>query len=395
MPEEKPSILSRVKNNVKYAATGISDGVREEAAVVAEDAICALKTFPDPVEIAGGFRSYVGLDDVEPSRLDSMVKNVLSSEGVDVLREPNRFLRCLQEVGVSMQDACALCMIVSTDGFEVLISQGTQPSQADLNRVVGNAIAQTGLSKATTVRCVTSIALALGIAYDHSVDDVGPARGTRQAYVVPQNAYATSLKNAAKAIDEAQRSGKTLQGDAISDLELPLEEGLPKAKCYMGQVLLDDLVEGADPGRGLVLLEEASSEGDVEAAALLADWYYEQGTSQWGRALSLYTGYGALNLTPERRYRATNVINHRRFNSETLKFSVVAVAAMLVFVVIAPGVPAYSAHQVMGALLSLVAGAVVAIAWLHAKCDPYADVYHLPVVIFLLFVLQVAVRCLF
>lgn len=323
------------------------------------------------------------------SSIALLLHNIVDDESSEIFNNPAKFQKVLREADISEFTIYQLCLMTKVSGFSMLTQTDASTKQADLNRYVQNAIEETGLSKAVVLDLTADIAYSLDIAtLCDTKEKIEEVYQTEKAFVIPYSIYEKELKN-------YQESLRILGYSGISNgrLEALCAAGLPKAKYYMACGILK---ENGDSEKGLSLLREAAQEGDAEAAALLGDYYYEkQDAESLEKAYQYYTSYGALALNTKRRKSLTGILNQKKYNRKIRDFSIMFAALLAILVMFLGKLSLYEVHPIWsaGCIIAEVLLAVYTVI-IYVK-RPYKDLYSMPIAMFGMWCVFVAMKLLF
>lgn len=310
---------------------------------------------------------------------------VVEKESPGIYLEPDHLRRAMAEHGATETQILQVQIMTQVTGFRELLSQDVRTQQADLDRYVMNAHAETGFQRGTILELTAGIALSTGIAFDYSAPQQRCEAPPGRAFAIPYRVYQEELDWFMAVIEQ----GRDIPPEAMGRLEELVAAGIPTAKYYMGCCILRKLQEtGGDRRknrRGLALLEEAAADGNSAAAAALGDYYYAKKPS---KAYEYYTGYGAAALTPERQNAIKSLLQRKYLNRRLLLASIVLALLLVILLFVFGGV------GVLGIVCAMAMAAAVTAAILHYRVKPCDSVYWLPVVLFVLWAVYMAVRLL-
>lgn len=340
--------------------------------------------------------SYLGREGVQETARGQLLRSLVESYERDIYLDEVRLESALQELGADMMDVYKVCLMTRVTGFEALLEADERTTQHDIHVYVKNAVVETGFNQLEVLGLVSDIVLSLGIGvmearkgFLHEMEAaLDQNDGEDVPYVVPVNLYRNDLNNARGDYDKyvAGEVGDTTRIAALA------QAGVPKAKYYLGDLMLHHHANGGDPKRAVALLKEAAAAGDVDAAATLGDYYYDRGVGAWGKAYDYYTGYGSLGLDYKRGSHLKDILNHKMFNGKLLCMTAILLAVMLVLLVMAPGSVGYEAHRVIGTIAFVLDAAMFAVACVHYRTQPYDSLYMYPVGMFLVWCVYMLLR---
>jgi len=182
----------------------------------------------------------------------------------------------------------------------------------------------------------------------------------------------------------------------LRNLEALLINGVPKAKyytaCYiMSRIGSKGVAERSE--RAISLLNQAADEGDAQAAAKLADYYYEgRHHEDHDRAYKLYTGIGALALDEKRRENMLGLFNQKLYYNKLLKFTAVLYVLFTLSMVIPFGLGSYKNLTLLGILFSLISLGVLISGFVINKIKPYFNIQFIPATLFIVWFFDILIR---
>lgn len=333
---------------------------------------------------------YIGIQQAAGSELDGILAEAVTKLGIDAYLDEKKLAEAMLECGASETQILQVLIMTRVSGFRELIECDEQTSQADMDRYVANALQETGLNRNVILNLTAAIALSKNIAFQYSATPENEQLlvEEKKAFIIPGSVYAEELE-ALKA--EVERNGTiTAAGNRLETLAAV---GVPGAKGILGQYFLQkaDDVEAVEIG--LQLLQEAAAEGDSAALGRLGDYYYAQeGHVGWDEAYHCYTGYGSACLTDKRRSAVINILNQGKFNRKTLAACCILAALLLIAVILAPGMPLFSACKAFGVFCFLGACTVIVTAILHYRVKPFGNFLWALYSVLGIWALHIAVR---
>ena len=347
-------------------------------------------------------KDYLGFDQPPlPTDLSAKLNDFVAKYGANSLSHTEQLRKQLREANVPKIDIYQACLLTTVTGFDKMLALNKNTEQLELNRFVYNAIAQTGLARDVILRLTADFAQAAG--YERlSADSFNPwNRGQiKRAFVVPWSLYENDLRSVEKDFSIWKCSGTNMAAGTLNCLRQLNNIGIPEAQYCLGYYLLQRACTNeefcASPQENaLSMLQEAAEAGEGRAAAALGDYYYERGGSaDWEKAFGYYTGYGALPLEDKQRKALVDIINHKKFNKSVLSLCAGFLVLIILSVFTAPGASLYAAHLGIGVFFCLLCGGALVVALLHYRIKPYENVYYLPVLMFLIWSVYLAVRML-
>ncbi len=362
---------------------------------------------------------YVGVYSDSISDLGIILKKLTGKHTESIYFDDSNLQSEMHKLGADPSDIYRVCLMTKVSGFRDLISNDIRTQQVDLDRFVQNAVDETGFDRMTVMKLVGDIALSVGIAYSYNSRLFTSNKSPDEiAYIVPIKLYEAELETFKEAFDaivgadlcdndldevndldpndnndfdsESQSSSKiTLDFNRIQIL---VAAGVPKAKYYLGYCLLNGVQIEENIPLALRLLKEAADAGDGEAAGALGDYYFNKGVDSWEKSYEYYTGFGAIALNDERKKSMISIFNQKRFNRRLINSCFVLLAVLLATVIIAPGSPMYASHIVFGTISILLDIAIITLGILHYRVKPYDTLYFIPVGMFIVWTIYMAIR---
>ena len=298
--------------------------------------------------------------------------------------------------GLSAVEAAEVRLMTRISGFSQLFSQG----RCGLELFVRNGTRETGLRRDALLAFALAVQPDSGPTPpqwdstaerdrkpDAASNRVVKAEQTSEAAsdtAVPPGITGEDLSAFQRAFRQWRTDGTPLPA-AMLDLLGPLgRAGVPEALYCQGSWMLQ---AGSEAPKARALLREAADAGVPEAAAELADDYYQHpGGGNWERAMALYTGYGALALTPPRREAVARMLDRRAFNRRYLAWNG-GLLGTLTALLIPGGLLPLALFAPLGA--GLLGGVS-----LWSRTRPYGEYGALPAGLFALWAACLAVRLL-
>lgn len=349
-----------------------------------------------------GIKGYLGLDQFQSGSLCEVLKAYTGKYGLAALCSTEQLREALRAAKIPEMEIGQACLLTGVRGFKEMLANHADTKQLYLNRFVYNAIMQTGLTRDVVLRLTADFAWATG--YEQISAEGLEARRqgqVEQAFIVPWNLYANDLKVVEMEFSKWRCSGTAMTVETINRLRTLSQAKIPEAQYCLGYYLLQ-LAQGENESnaflqtKALAFLRAAAESGEQRAAAALGDYYYESGgPTDWEKAFSYYTGYGALALRAPQRVALTNILNHKKFNKHVLSLCGGFLVLIFLSVFAAPGSLLYGAHLGIGLLCGLLCGGTWMAAVLHHRAKPYDNVYYVPVVMLVLWSVYLAIRLLF
>ncbi len=325
--------------------------------------------------------------------LGDLLRILVRKHSTAIYSDPARLREELSGMGVSEGDILRIALMAQMPDLRQLVASSRKTVQADLDVFVRRAVQFTGLSRETVMDLTGAIALSVDIAFSYTSRPSTTPALSESAFVVPMRFYQKELdafqKEFTKAVET--RSLSALNLDKLSPL---VAVGLPKAKYFLGYYLLHTSEPEQTNERAVALLEEAAAQGDAAASAELGDYYYQHNAETWGLAYEYYTGYGASALNTQRKQAVSNILNQRQYNRKVLGLSAVLFLFMCATLVFAPGAAVFPPCYFAGGISAFCNLAVLTLAALRYRAKPYGYFTIVPVCMFAIWSLHVAVRLL-
>lgn len=333
----------------------------------------------------------------EESDLDGVLAAVVDEGSKQVFESDDKLRTAMLNAGASDIQIEQVLIMTKVSGFSELIRRGNGTEQADLDCYIQNAVDETGFSKQVVMRLTSSIANAVGIAF--TLGCMKPLKtSSKKAFVIPNEIYQRDLSSFEAASLFGQVPYEKLPSDQLSNLESLVAAGIPQAKRYLGNYMLNECDGNDSSSVGVKLLEEAANDGDVRAAGLLGDYYFSQAaysSNAIKKAYEYYTDYGAAALTKPRRDSLVKIINQRSSNRKTLIFSIVLTLVMIALLILAPGKAVFGRQLVVGIVCLALTLIADVFAVLRYREYPFDSVAWLPVFTVLVWLAFQAIRIIF
>lgn len=348
--------------------------------------------------------------DYNDESLSTVLADIISKYGKAVLSDEELLKQELKNSAVDTMDIYKLILISKCHGFNKLITDENINSIIDLERVTSNIFTQTKLNKADIMRLGAALFIALGMIEKPGIKNV--VEKTLES-IGTKHYIDNELKSNAFTLKSSEYKNKTLDYfekvfqstspdvDSISDeelrsLEALLINGIPKAKYYTACYILSAVDDEGAVQRAVSLLAQAADEGDTQAAAKLADYYYYKGTAcnDYDSAYKLYTGIGALALNKKRRENLLGLFNQRLYYKQVLNFSVVLYAVLTLSMVFPLSLNTYPNLTVPGILLSIVSLGILVLGFVINRLKPYFNIQFIPAALFTVWFFDILIRLL-
>lgn len=339
---------------------------------------------------------YIGLYQAPVSAIGSVLATAVAKKGIGIFSDAAALRQAMTDTGASEADICRVQLMAQVSGFQELLDQGQRVMQADLDRYVYNAAAETGFNRDVVLELTSGIVFAIGGEMNNAKPSMQETQYVpRTVAALASSLYEEPLHTFQKNFEQKMNHGASVMLD-FESLEPLVEIGIPQAKYYMGICLLNGIQLDVNEERGVELLQEAAGMGSGKAAAALGDYYYALGGSDnWTKAYQYYTGFGADALNKSRRSAATNILNQEIFNRKLLGLCVILLLVFAATVIWPPAAAVYAHHPVTGWLMMVLQLGLVVLGFLHHRARPYDFIYGLPVAMSGLWFLYMAVRLLF
>lgn len=341
---------------------------------------------------------YIGLYETPVSDLGSILATVVAENlGDEVFFDTQRLTESMENAGASKFDIHSVCIMTQVTGFREILRRDPRTAQIDLDRYIQNATEETGFNRETILRLTSSIAYATGIAMNYDTRSKVHSDVTTDTVATLASSVCQSELNKFKESFEKViiKKSSSVQLD-FDSLEPLVNVGIPKAKYYLGYCLLKGIQLEENEERGVELLREAADAGDSKAAAVLGDYYFEQGgSSNWTKAYEYYTGFGSAALSKTRKSAIVSILNHKLYNKKILGLCIALFIALVATVVWAPATSLYAVRPFWGWLAIIIQLGLLVLKVMHYRVKPYDCVYTLPVAMFGVWFVYMAIRLLF
>ncbi|MBR0283467.1 MAG: hypothetical protein IJQ81_18050 [Oscillibacter sp.] len=317
-------------------------------------------------------------------------------EGRDAFFDTERFRKALLSYGVSELETEQACLFSRCGGTRRIMS-GEELDWTETDRLIANAVQETGLRRDTALKLMRQFALVSGCRIRY-----GPAQDSAR---VP-TAYPSSLwlsNETLSAFESALETWNPEDGNLAPELMESVERwasaGIPKAQWLLGTYLLRRFAWNPAAGGekyGAELLRAAMSAGESRAAAELGDYYFRT-PSRWKKAFLYYTGYGAPALTKARQKNVAFLLDLKARNERMLRRCAILTTSLLLALLFFHIFPALYPRD---AFLDCVAGfteiCFFALSFLRWRfVNPYANSYkRLPLWLLLIAVAYPDIRIL-
>ena len=341
---------------------------------------------------------YIGLYETPVSDLGSILAAVVAeSLGDEIFFDIPRLSEAMANAGASEVEVHSVCIMTQVTGFRELLKRDPRTAQIDLDRYIQNAAEETGFNRDTILRLTSSIAYATGIAMNYDARATMKSDVTTETVATLASSVCQSELNKFKEAFEKVviKKSSSVQLD-FDSLEPLVNVGIPKAKYYLGYCLLKGIQLEENVERGVELLREAADAGDSKAAAVLGDYYFEQGgSSNWTKAYDYYTGFGSTALSKSRKAAIVSILNHKLYNKKMLGLCIALFIALVATVIWAPATTLYAPRPFWGWLAIIIQLGLLVVKIMHYKVKPYDCVYTLPVAMIGVWFTYMAIRLLF
>lgn len=293
-----------------------------------------------------GIKTYE--TDAEASVVGAQLQKLIAKHGLDILKNLDLLREEIQKTELPNVKKEQLILVFSCSTVpDFAANARSDLNLVDVDNIVHNVIATTGLSYGTTISLVTDILYACGmhfsveygpVLFEQSVDyrlhalmpstvAAAEVKKTRELFDSFQRKYFNAAESPAREADAAKVIGaiQKLCAAGISDGFYLL------ARCY----LYGACDTAVDHSRGLQYMKIAAEQGNNEAAAQLGDAYYNCDSAlerNYTLAHYYYTRPGALALGPSGRSALEDIYEQKKCNVTTLIFSAIVFALTIAFV---------------------------------------------------------------
>lgn len=350
-------------------------------------------------------KEYFSEEYSEIDELGLILHRIVAERGKTIYFQSGQLTEEMKKYGASETDIHRILLMTKVIGFNELIENRKNIQNNDLERYIHNA-ATTGFQREILLELTADIAFSIGITLENKISLHNKSK-LDDAYVIPMSIYK-------KELDEFRSRFVTVKDDPakcaaldLSPMEPLVRMGITKAKYYVGYCLMQDAISEKSDSlripsdkRGLNLLQEAASEGDREAAAALGDYYYNYNNfhakkkySVTGKAYDYYTRFGSIALTDTQKKNVKDILNQKDENSFMIKISA-GFCVLLLCMVLLSSFILRSTHIVLGIISFIFEIGAVAAVVLHNKTMPYNVVSYLPITLYLIWFVYMAINFL-
>lgn len=344
--------------------------------------------------LVNDIKEYIGILQESSYDYEYVLSAAVSKYSADLYKDSESLKTAMHEFGASEIQIAKVHVMTLVNGFREVLELDERVQQIDIDRFVQNAIKESGFNAMQVLELVSAIISSLGLEGLADNSRVLKSENEKSGFVVPLSVYEDELMM----IEQKFKHRKIVNWEAneIARLEVLARAGIPRAKYYLGSLLLRNEEFENNTQIGLLYLKEAEAAGDSFAAGALGDFYYEQSDSDsWSKAYAYYTGIGSLALNKTRKERVVDILNYRKFNRTTIVASILIAIVMLTTVILAPASSLFAAHQVWGYIFFAVAIAILIVAILHHRLKPYDNLLWVPCLLFILWTLYILIRIIF
>ena len=338
-------------------------------------------------------RDYIGAYQIKDNSIESILFVVVSKYTTEVYQDLEKVAEAMREYGADERQITKVRMMMQVSGFRELLEMDERIQQVDLQRYVQNALDETGFHAKQVIELTSAIVKSLGITamrdYRRMLNEGNETAG----YVIPLSLYETELKRFENKFQE--KAPEKTDPAEITRIEVLAKAGIPRAKYYLGKILLSHDDFEKDAPLGLAYLEEAAADGDPLAAGALGDYYYAlKDSDSWSRAYNYYTGFGSMALNSSRRQKIVNILNTANTNRKTIVGGVIMLLLLLATVIIAPAQNLFEPYRGWGYVFLALDAVILAIAILHHRAKPYDSLTWVPCALFVTWSLYILIRVL-
>lgn len=330
---------------------------------------------------------YIKKENVNDDALAASLREIVLANSPKIYFDLHSLKKAISQYkNITEMEYQKICLMTTVSGFGQLVGTNSNVQQNDLERYVRNAIQETGFNRTEVLRLTSDIAFSLGIATRCStlqdkitLHKVCDAVNENRAYVIANSVYEEELEEIRSVI----MSGKEIEKNYFRKLEPLVAAGLPKAKFYMGYCLLKGINLEEDSEKGLALLQEAADAGDIEAAAILGDYYFKKADGDsWTKAYEYYTGFGAMALNKKRRQSITDIFNQKKYNKQIVILCVILFLLFVISLIFMPMVTLYALHPIWTGICVILEILLLILTFLMYFYFPYDFLYAIPVFMF-------------
>lgn len=312
-------------------------------------------------EVINGYLNRRKPEDTDTARC---LRQIAEQCGAEVFLDREKLEAQMRGLGMAEVTVMQVLLMTSVTGFKDVVEGNERAIENDIDRFVGNAQDETGLSRQTVLYLAADIAAALGYPVVTEYDRYLDAKKAGKSYVVPGQLYEKELG----LIRRKQQRQESLTEAEKNTLTHFAEAGIPEAQFYLSQYM-----EESNPQQAQELLLQAAQQGSMEALAKLGDsCYQEEKADSWEKAYEYYTGYGAAAVSRSRHLAMKNILNHKKYNLKMLQLTFLIVVAMAAMAIMQPAAPLYGMHGFWRFLFPILDAGVWTVAVLHYRAHPFA-----------------------
>lgn len=300
----------------------------------------------------------------EETVISYQLRQIAEDCGPEIFLDKEKLEAEMRSREIPEKTVMQILLMVSVTGFKDVVQGNENVLENDLDRFVGNAQDETGLSRETILILAADISAALGYPVVTNYEQYVEAGRPAKAYVIPYKFYQTELER----IHRKMQRSEVLDSVDVKTLTRLTDEGIAEAQLYMS-----DYLEEKNPEKAEELLQQAAKQGCAEAQAKLGDLYYQDASADnWEHAYECYTGYGAACMTRKRQHALRDILNHKMYNVKMLQMSLLILAAMVLMAVITPAGALYGTNVFLKILFILLDAGVWVAAFIHYRAHPFA-----------------------
>lgn len=331
--------------------------------------------------------------------LETILCDVVHEHSIAIYQNAQNLAIAMRAHGASEQDILKIALLAKVTGFEHLLQLETL-TRNELDGYMQNVLQETGFQKEIAMELVCAVTVSLSSVFEITVlnrETIDSA--SKHAYVIPANLYAEDLKEFKYVFSQDPFPQEQMKQLDMLKLDPLIEAGIAKAKFYRGYILAFTSDDENSRQSGLQLLNEAARDGDSEASAAMGDYYFTLGKASEPdsllRAYEIYTGWGSMALTEDRKKAVVDMLNLQKFNFKIWCLSVALLFAMIAGIVIAPSTDVYAKHMFWGICCILGCLGVVGAAYFAYRKNPYKSLYHCPVALFVVWSAYMMIKFVF
>ena len=336
--------------------------------------------------------SFIGIKEKDVTYLAKCLYEIVSDNTAGVYFEMEKLRTLLLGYDISEITISQIIIMTQVPGFQEIIYPDADANQINIERYLKNAFYKTGLKKTTLLRLTADIVYSVGTSFNYNSEEEKNEE-KELYYVIPESMYKNELKEFKQKFENLNDKSYIAKLP-FEKLEPLIKIGLPKAKYYLGYCLLNGIEKEVDVAKGVELLKEAADEGDIEAAAALGDYYYnDENNRNWQLSFEYYTGYAGMAIRSEKRKEAiANLLSQKKYNGLVLKLCAVLLALILVITILSLKIKLYPAHPVLTVVFMLAEIGAWGIGIARYRTKPFKEINILAVGMFFIWAIYMVIR---